>query len=133
MLSFCVCLGKVELKVLILLRCFVRVCVFISVSVCVQACVSVWLTPPTHVAPTLAFLSPQPTGYGHEWTHSPSLLLSVSHTLFLSFSASLSLQELTLTSKHSSALLPAATHTVFRPWIESWLCTQSHFPINSNH
>lgn len=61
-------------------------CVSVYCMSCVQACVSVWLTPPTHVAPTLAFLNPQPTGYDHEWTHSLSLSVCRLHTPSLSLS-----------------------------------------------
>ena len=91
------------------------VCLCPCDSVCPVACVSVCLTPPTHVAPTLVSLNPQPTGYDHEWTHSLSVCLSVSHTVFPPPQLSallLSLQELTLTSQRLSALLTTAcTHT----------------------
>lgn len=55
-------------------------CAFMALA---GLCLSVWLTPPTHVAPTLAFLNLQPTGNGHQWTHSLTFCLSPSFTFCL--------------------------------------------------
>lgn len=104
----CCCHGDITLSLsgwggvggFVLVRCSVAVCVKKRRCVCGYVCVclrqcrcacmaltglclSVWLTPPTHVAPMLAFLNPQPTRYGHEWTHFVSLSPSVSQFLSL--------------------------------------------------
>lgn len=64
-----------------------RQCVYRLVCSCLWVLVCVWLTPPTHVALTVAFLDPPPAGYGHEWAHSLHLALYILsfHTLSLSW------------------------------------------------